>query len=316
MKKQPLVSIVIPTYKRPNKLKNAITSITNQKYTNWEIIIVDDNGDNEYRIKTKKNIDNIVKKFKLNKKLKYIEQKTNQGACKARNVGINNSDGDWVSFLDDDDEWTIDKLSKQIELLNEKDLGFVYCNIFQKDITKKREKLIKNDIREQTFKKLLEKGVGICTSAFLIKKEILLKIGGFDETLPSYQDYDLLLKLSNVAKCDFVNETLMYYILDTDGISKNYKAKLNGLEKIIERYSKYYYELDIKKSLYRYYYDAGKYSFMCGNYKKGIKYFLKSINLNPMFIKQYLFFIFFLFKINKLNDFIKAKINYNKRGEW
>ena len=121
-----LVSVVIPTYKRSDKIERAIKSVINQTYKNLEIIVVDDNAKNkEEREKTR----NIVKKYK---NVKFIENKENLGGALTRNIGIENALGDYIAFLDDDDEYVNSKIEKQLKLLKEKvkenrKVGMIYC---------------------------------------------------------------------------------------------------------------------------------------------------------------------------------------------
>ena len=106
-----LVSVIITTYRRSDKIERAIESVLNQTYKNIEIIIVDDNSNEpEERKKTKK----IVKKYS---EIKYIQNKENLGGALSRNVGIDNANGDFIAFLDDDDKYTEDKLKNNINVI-------------------------------------------------------------------------------------------------------------------------------------------------------------------------------------------------------
>ena len=94
-----LVSVVIPTYKRSNRLPIAINSVLSQTYSNVEIIVVDDNGENNHTLDTKKILQPYLKKNQI----KYICHQTNKGGCKARNTGAFAANGTYIAFLDDDD---------------------------------------------------------------------------------------------------------------------------------------------------------------------------------------------------------------------
>src|SRR5690625_1857772 len=126
MNKQPLVSVIIPTYKRPRMLTRALKSVLMQTYKNIEVIIVDDNDENsEYRKQTI----NFMKEYKSNPIIKYIKHKKNKGGSEARNTGIYKATGKYISFLDDDDEYMPTKIEKQVKKFkesNEANLGFVY----------------------------------------------------------------------------------------------------------------------------------------------------------------------------------------------
>lgn len=101
-----LVSVVITTYKRRvSQIKAAIDSVLNQSHENLELIIVDDSpNEYEYRDEVKNYCENIS-----DSRVKYIQHEKNMGACAARNTGFSNSNGKYIAFLDDDDEWVKDK---------------------------------------------------------------------------------------------------------------------------------------------------------------------------------------------------------------
>lgn len=95
-----LVSVIIPTYKRPNMLGRAIDSVLGQSYTNIEVVVVDDNSDGDkYRLETIQYMERYANDYRV----KYIKHKTNQNGSAARNTGIQNSVGEYIAFLDDDD---------------------------------------------------------------------------------------------------------------------------------------------------------------------------------------------------------------------
>ena len=125
MKNEPLVSIIIPTYKRSNMLSRTIESVLNQTYQNIEIIVVDDNDKNTtYR----KDTEIVMRKYKDNYKVKYIKHDKNMNGAVARNTGIRVSKGEYIGFLDDDDIFYKEKIQKQVEYL-EKNIEYdaVYC---------------------------------------------------------------------------------------------------------------------------------------------------------------------------------------------
>ena len=101
----PLVSCVLTTYNRSKILKRAITSVLNQTYTNIELIIIDDNS--------KDNTSDVVKIIN-NKRIKYIRNTSNKGLSYNRNLGASLSKGEFVAFIDDDDEWFPLKIEKQL----------------------------------------------------------------------------------------------------------------------------------------------------------------------------------------------------------
>ena len=193
------ISVVIPTYNRVELLKRSIDSVINQTIKPSEIIIVDDGSNDGTEAMVKKKYDS----------LKLIKQK-NKGASAARNSGIKASSGEWICFLDSDDEWKNDKLEKQITaVVNNSDYKFFHSNeIWIKNgkriNQKKKHKKYGGDI----FKKCLDM-CRISPSSVLIDKNIFEEIGFFNENLVVCEDYELWLRICDQYKVFFIDEPLI-----------------------------------------------------------------------------------------------------------
>ena len=193
------ISVVIPTYNRVELLKRSIDSVINQTIKPFEIIIVDDGSNDGTEAMVKKKYDS----------LKLIKQK-NKGASAARNTGIKASSGEWICFLDSDDEWKNDKLEKQITAVaNNSDYKFFHSNeIWIKNgkriNQKKKHKKYGGDI----FKKCLDM-CRISPSSVLINKNIFEEIGFFNEDLVVCEDYELWLRICDQYKVFFIDEPLI-----------------------------------------------------------------------------------------------------------
>ena len=193
------ISVVIPTYNRKELLKRSIDSVINQTIKPSEIIIVDDGSNDGTEAMVKKKYDS----------LKLIQQK-NKGASAARNSGIRASSGEWICFLDSDDEWKNDKLEKQIAAVaNNSDYKFFHSNeIWIKNgkriNQKKKHKKYGGDI----FKKCLDM-CRISPSSVLIDKSIFEEIGFFNENLVVCEDYELWLRICDQYKVFFIDEPLI-----------------------------------------------------------------------------------------------------------
>mgnify|MGYP001181247214 FL=1 len=193
------ISVVIPTYNRVELLKRSIDSVINQTTKPFEIIIVDDGSNDGTEAMVKKKYDS----------LKLIKQK-NKGASAARNTGIKASSGEWICFLDSDDEWKNNKLEKQITFVaNNSDYKFFHSNeIWIKNgkriNQKKKHKKYGGDI----FKKCLDM-CRISPSSVLINKNIFEEIGFFNENLVVCEDYELWLRICDQYKVFFIDEPLI-----------------------------------------------------------------------------------------------------------
>ena len=128
--KKALVTVVIPFYENNKFLLNALNSVLNQKYKNYEIIIINDNN-------TKKNINFLKKIKKKSKKIKIIYNYKNLGAGLSRNKGIKISKGKYIAFLDSDDQWKNNKLKEQIKIMEREKYLATHTSYNIVDIKKK-----------------------------------------------------------------------------------------------------------------------------------------------------------------------------------
>lgn len=234
----PLVSVVIPTYKRnPSLISKSINSVLNQSYSNLELIIVDDSPKNY------ENRDSVEKYISMigDDRISYIQHEKNLGANAARNTGIKASKGEFIGFLDDDDEWHHDKLKLQVEKILINKVALVYCRgeIVDKDGNYIKE--VGNELKKgMLFDELMHKNFIGGNSFVLIRREVLQIVGIFDENMQSNQDWELFLRIAKMFEIDFVDKNLVkYYIYDDGNISSNPKKKLQGLLYMKEMYADY-----------------------------------------------------------------------------
>ncbi|HFI0085410.1 TPA: glycosyltransferase family 2 protein [Streptococcus suis] len=215
---QELVSVIIPTYKRNDTLKRAIESALRQTYKNIEIIVVDDNANfPDIREKNRE----LVAHYS---NIRFFENETNLGGGLTRNVGISKALGDYLAFLDDDDEFLPEKIEKQYELyktLKNDNVAMIYCyaNMINTDGT--TEVLMKNYEGTPLYENVCS--CIAATSWWFCPKEKLLSVGGFED-ISSRQDASLLVKLlARGYEIYRVPEVLLnYYWHDAaSGISKN-----------------------------------------------------------------------------------------------
>lgn len=220
-----LVSVIIPTYNRPQLLKRAIKSILNQQNVNFEIIVVNDFGDD---------LNLLLECFNNDPRIKLLSNTRKKGANGARNSGILNSKGDYIAFLDDDDEWLPTKLVKQIDVLQQLDnsWGGAYCgfNFFEYD-----EWFTQTNLKSGNLFIDLLIGKNECNagSTLIVKKYIFDEIGLFDEKLQRHQDLEFLVRFFRKYKLVCVKEPLVIINGHTNiNASKAEENKLIFLKKI------------------------------------------------------------------------------------
>lgn len=229
-----LISVVIPAYNREKTIKYCIDSVLAQSYKNFEVIVVDDcSVDGTVDIVNSYN-DNRIKLFKLNQ---------NSGAQHCRNVGIKNSLGSWIAFLDSDDEWLPDKLEKQIDVLAKHNYDpylVIHSDAILVDKLNDETRLfnIAYTNGSDVYKLMLTRPAPMF-QAMLVSKLALESIGYLDEEVPSYQEWDTAIRLSKI--CSFFqleNPTFKYYYHEGDTISKDYKRDIIGYDFIINKFNK------------------------------------------------------------------------------
>lgn len=236
------VSIIIPTFKRANILPRAIDSVLNQTYKNIEIIVVSDGIDNPTNI--------VMKKYTSNSKVNYFFYKNNMGGNYARNFGIQNATGEYIAFLDDDDFWDETKLEKQMKHFYDEKIGLVYCGkehqYLDENISYISSALKRGNLSEEIF----EKNYIGSTSCVVIRKNIIDKVGYFDENLLSLQDYDLWIRICQETLVGAVNEPLLLYRNKSanNQISVNINKRIKSFAILMEKYENYFkYNNNIKK---------------------------------------------------------------------
>ena len=225
------VSVVIPTHNRATTICRAISSVLIQTRPPEEIIVVDDGSEDDTR--------QVVESC-FRGKVKYIYQASG-GVSSARNAGIKQAKGDWIAFLDSDDEWKPEKLQSQFAALARKP-GYDFCHT--------NEIWIRNGRRVNEMLKhkksggfIFEKCLPLCVispSSALIKKSVFDEIGLFDEELPVCEDYDFWLRYCCSKPVLYIEEPLLLkYGGHADQLSRKYygmdryrlKALLNLMSK-------------------------------------------------------------------------------------
>jgi glycosyltransferase involved in cell wall biosynthesis len=217
----PKVSVIIPTYKRSDFLPRAIDSILNQTYKNIEIIVVDDNNpDSYFREKTEK----MISKYIHKNKIIYQKNESNLGGALARNQGIDNASGFFVTFLDDDDVYEEQKVEFQVKYMLENGLDASFTNV---KIYNMEGKLI--DYREHNYvtdlsnKELLKQHILhhlTPTDTYMFKRTSLIELGGFDNVSMG-QEFRLMLKaIESDLQIGYLRRAdVIQYIHDGDRIS-------------------------------------------------------------------------------------------------
>tara|TARA_B100000787_G_scaffold166856_1_gene152692 strand:+ start:39 stop:785 length:747 start_codon:yes stop_codon:yes gene_type:complete len=226
-----LVSIIVPSFNSESFIMDTISSIQNQSYENWELLVTDDcSSDNTVGI--------IKKYMKKDARIKLFQFKENQGAGVARNNSIKMSIGRYIAFCDSDDQWKSEKLKVQIAFMLENNLALSYTNYDVIDEMGNYKGLVKSPIKA-TFKKLLNNNYIGCLTAIYDTKKIGKK---YMPKMRKRQDWALWLSILKDIKYGMgINNSLAIYRDRSNSISSN-KFKL-----IKYNYILYHEELKFSK---------------------------------------------------------------------
>ena len=276
------VSVIIPTYNRAEFLRSSIESALKQTFTDLEIIVSDDKSTDHTR--------EVVRSFK-DRRIKYILNQGNKGVSAARNLGILASEGEYIAFLDDDDEWLPDKLQRQVEVLDKSKPNI--CGVYSNRLI--IDKLTGNIISDNPGAGKLKGnllyqlviGNPIITPTVILRKRCLDEVGLFDETMSYMEDRDLWIRLSMNWDFEYISKPLAkIYIHGNGHLSLKIESQTAGQEKLLERYQHLFRKN--KEVWGKLYVQIGAQYCQLKKMKKGRKNIIKGIKIYPFKMIAYL----------------------------
>jgi len=235
--KDELITVIIPTYNRADKLKSTIKSVLNQTYSNFELIIVDDGS--------KDNTNEVIETFNDNR-IKYIQQEHSGLPAVARNTGLKNANGKYIAFLDSDDIWFPNKLTRQIEIFKQKkDLLLIATNAIV--FNNKLNNIGNTNIQKNgyvSYDQLLDFNI-IVNSTVLFKRLIIDKIGYLDDNplAVGIEDFDYWLRILEYRNNSIfiTKEILCYYRAEETSLISSISPNISYLRHkyISSKHNKY-----------------------------------------------------------------------------
>ena len=220
----PQVSVIIPAYNAAKFIRETVEHAIAQTYPNMEILVINDGSSDETA--------SVVESFGDAVRLISTE---NRGVARARNTGIEAATGEFVAFLDSDDLWEPEKLTIQVDALDEghrlvytDSISFGTESLSNINISV-NEKLPSGDIRAQLILRNF-----IPTSSVLLDRQIALQIGGFNPEIPVCDDWDLWLRALSVTGAKYVDQPLVRYRVHENSLGSSVEKRMSGSFQVID----------------------------------------------------------------------------------
>ena len=293
-----MISVIIPTYNNDDELIKTVSNVCSQSYKDIEIIIIDDGSSN----KTK---DKILKL--KNSRIKYYKNPTNLGVSKSRIEGVRKSKGEYIAFIDDDDVWLDEKLSKQSHIIKKKNLDFVTSNFIINnmiDQTKYEKKL--NNL-EDNFQYSIIREPGPFFQCCLFATPFLDKhINKLDSSAEPSEDWDFFISISKEnPRMENLEENLFQWNLSKKSQSSNDYNEASAIEYIVSKHKEYIIQNSNKRIMATHYRKIGSMFFYANEYNKAKEFYNHAIKCDFLSFKNILFKI-----VYSLPKSIASKIIY------
>ena len=204
--RDPMVSVILPVFNRETFLRATLAGVFAQSFTDWELIVADDGSDEPTR--------SLLRELGSDARVRVTFLEHTGSPAKTRNAALALARGTWLAFLDSDDLWDARKLERQLERLRLRpESGWCYCGFLRIDEAgrmlagegARRWKALEGWI----FENILRGEQTILTPCVLASRELVERVGGFDERLQDCEDLDLWLRLALAAQAAVVNEPLV-----------------------------------------------------------------------------------------------------------
>ncbi|WP_129645579.1 glycosyltransferase [Peristeroidobacter agariperforans] len=276
--RSPRVSVITPTYNREKFLGLAIQTVLGQSYADLEHIVIDDGSTD--------NTSSVIDRFKADSRLCFAQQK-NSGQAVARNVGLRMARGEFICFLDSDNLWKLDKLARQIQLMDANpNVDIVYGDLDTIDEdgnVDPNAPQMKRHSGRITKQLLLDNFVSFNTA--MVRRRCFDEMGGLNEAVRAGDDYDLWLRFSARYEFLYVPEIFAQYRVMRDQISSDKEKRFASNKATIERFfaaNPGLISADQQRYVWsRFYVRRGRQRASVGRRKEGLADILTAIKLKP-----------------------------------
>lgn len=266
----PKVSVIINCFNGSRFVNNCLKSVINQSYSNYEIILFDNNSSDNSIKQAKKFHSKKIKIFKSKKKLKLYD---------ARNKAIEKSKGKYLAFLDIDDTWYPKKIEKQINKINLEDSDICYTNYWL--INGEKKIFSKNKLPSKNMKFEILDNYPICISTILMKRNIFFKMKKFDKKYEIIGDFDFIYRASKKYKFSVVQEPLAEYLIHQKSTTnKKLDLRVSEMNKWLHKNKNNKYFTQFEKINLKNQYLASSYFIIKKKYKKFFQSLINIKNIN------------------------------------
>lgn len=245
----PALSVVIPAYNRAASIVAAIESVLRQSFGDFELVVVDDGSADGTAAAAEAVAD---------PRLRVVRLGANRGAAAARNAGVAEARGAWIAFQDSDDEWLPEKLARQLDRLAARpDAIAAYCGLLTVGAldapeasdstggatghaTGHRTRVLYTPPPETGLVEgriqptLLERNV-VSTQTLVVRRDVFLGLGGFDESLPAMEDWEFAIRLAGAGEIAFVDAPLVHQRFSANSLTRNLAKQLRAHAMILEK---------------------------------------------------------------------------------
>ncbi|MDR7127724.1 glycosyltransferase involved in cell wall biosynthesis [Algoriphagus sp. 4150] len=286
----PTISVIIPTYNRSHVLPNAIQSVLNQTYEDWELIVVDDGSGDDTK--------EVIKPYLKDNRIFYFYQE-NKGVSAARNYGASMANGKYLVFLDSDDlvetNWLFDFWD--LVCITTK-VHVVFCGI---EVRKLHLGTTKVEIPSKRLRKSgMDWGLPI-PGSFLVEKNVFWELGGYDEKLKFSENTDMLIRMQFFdLEFTYTDNVNLVYLQNEKGGNSILSNKIDSIEYLLNKHQIFFSQFKKnKRSLFQILVVS---CLKLKMYSNSRKWFLPSIKIAPLNLKVYLRYIisYFPFVVGKV----------------
>jgi glycosyltransferase involved in cell wall biosynthesis len=300
----PLVSVVIPAYNRPGRTRRAVASVVNQTYDPLELIVIDDGSSPPIS-------ESVTLPEEPFEQATLVTHETNHGANAARNTGLDHANGTYVAFLDSDDEWEPEKISRQIEQL-EADTPYEasYTGVRQLDAAGNLNGIQRASVSGDIQANLLRGNIIGTFSSFVIARDVIESIGRPDPAMPCWQDWEWFLRLSTMVSFGGVPDPLTVRHNEGGQISSAFEQKRDEAGPVIEKRIRDLAptERTTRIGVAYLHFQIGKAALKKRKYTDARRYFAYAIRHSP---SQYIFYIYLILSSHHYPIILRAKRFYD-----